>query len=101
MSTVTGAYDIAVLVSGDKDFMPALEKTRMLGKKVAICSMRNSCNRDLKSVEANIRDFDMIWLDDHLDDLIVPKELVSPGVSPVDNQLISIMLTVSALSELL
>ena len=33
-----GAYDIAVLLSGDKDFMPALSRVRYRGKQVALCS---------------------------------------------------------------
>ena len=73
MATVPGALDLAVLVTGDKDFMPALEKTRLLGKRVAICSMRNSCNSDLSRFDARVRDFDLIWLDDVMEDLYVPK----------------------------
>jgi uncharacterized LabA/DUF88 family protein len=64
---------ILVIVTGDKDFMPALSKTRQKGKRVAICSMRNSCNRDLVRPDAGIRDFDMIWLDDNIEDLVVPR----------------------------
>jgi uncharacterized LabA/DUF88 family protein len=72
MATVPNAYDIGVIVTGDKDFIPALEKTRLLGKRVAICSIRNSVNQDLIKPEARTRDFDVIWLDEHLDELIVP-----------------------------
>jgi hypothetical protein len=35
------AFDVAVLVSGDRDFIPALLRTRERGKRVAVCSMRN------------------------------------------------------------
>ena len=52
------------------------------GKRVAICSMRNSCNADLIAQEAQLRDFDVIWLDDHLDEIIVPKESKSIGALP-------------------
>ena len=72
MATVPNAYDIAVIVTGDMDFMPALEKTRLLGKRTAICSFRNSINQDMLAPEARIRDFDVIWLDEYLDQLIVP-----------------------------
>ena len=41
-ATVPNAFDVAVLVSGDRDFIPALVRTRQKGKRVAICSMRNS-----------------------------------------------------------
>lgn len=79
-ASVEGAYDIAVLVSGDKDFMPALSRIRQKGKRVAICSMRNCCARDLLDKRANVRDFDPVWLDDHLDYLIVPNaNALAPG----------------------
>jgi hypothetical protein len=82
MSTVSDAFDIAVLVSGDKDFIPALEKVRRLAKRVAICSMRNSCNKDLCNSENTIRDFDMIWLDDYIEELFVKKPHTAFGKEP-------------------
>ena len=75
MATVPEAYDIAVVVTGDKDFMPAMRKTREKGKRVAIASMRNSCNSDLSSPKSCIRDFDNIWLEDYLGELIEAKKL--------------------------
>lgn len=75
MATVPEAYDIAVVVTGDKDFMPAMRKTREKGKRVAIASMRNSCNLDLSNPESRIRDFDNIWLEDYLGELIESKKL--------------------------
>lgn len=74
MATVPNAYDIAVIVTGDKDFMPALRKTREKGKRVAICSMRNSCNKQLVRPDSGIRDFELIWIEDSLEDIIVPFE---------------------------
>jgi hypothetical protein len=73
MATVPGSYDIAIIITGDKDFIPALQKTRMKGKRVAICSMRNSCNRDLVNPDFHIKDFDIIWIDDYLDEIVQPK----------------------------
>lgn len=72
MATVPNAYDIAVIVTGDKDFIPAMAKTRMKGKNVALVSMRNSVNTALYQPPAE-KDFDVIWLEDTLDDLLVPK----------------------------
>ena len=51
-----------------------MQKTRLLGRKVAICSMKNSCNQDLSRADARIRDFDMIWLDDHIEDIVIPRK---------------------------
>lgn len=65
------AYDIAVAVVGDGDFQPVLRYTRMLGKRVAIASVRGSCAQELWDVRggARVRDFDVIWLDDLLQEL--------------------------------
>jgi uncharacterized LabA/DUF88 family protein len=71
-ATVPNAFDIAVLISGDRDFIPALVRTRQKGKRVAVCSMRNSASTDYEDPEANIKDFGVLWLDDHLEDLVVP-----------------------------
>ena len=46
-ATTPGAYDVAVLLTGDKDFMPAMVRTRQRGKRVALAAFRRSCNRDL------------------------------------------------------
>ena len=70
MSSVPNAYDIAVCLTGDKDFLPAIEKTRLNAKNVVICSMRNSCN---KALTEKVADFDNIWLEDHLEEFIVPR----------------------------
>ena len=58
---------------GDKDFIPALQKTRLLAKRVAICSFKNSCNNDLSNNVMHIRDFDMIWLEDYIETIFIPK----------------------------
>ncbi|CAM9093793.1 unnamed protein product [Phaeothamnion confervicola] len=69
-ATIPEAYDIAVLVTGDKDFMPAMSRTRQKGKRVCLASMRNSCNLSLMDPAAHIRDLDIIWLDDHLGEIL-------------------------------
>lgn len=91
MATVPDGFDIAVIITGDKDFIPALQKTRMKGKRVAVCSIRNSCNRDLTHSDDKIKDFDNIWLDDHLDMLIVPKVSDKGGDSLSDAALVEII----------
>jgi hypothetical protein len=47
MLQVPDTYDIAVIITGDKDFIPALQKVRLKGRRTAIMSMKNSCNREL------------------------------------------------------
>eukprot|EP00986_Skeletonema_menzelii_P010402 scaffold5067_cov161-Skeletonema_menzelii.AAC.14 len=70
-ATVPNAYDVAILLSGDKDFVPALVRTRQKGKQVCISSMRSGCNRVLYE-SPHIRDYDVVWLESCLDELIVP-----------------------------
>ena len=60
-----------LFASGDKDFVPALVRTRQKGKQVCIASMRAGCNRVLYE-SPHIRDYNVVWLEDCLDELIVP-----------------------------
>jgi hypothetical protein len=60
------------VISGDKDFVPALVRTRQKGKQVCISSMRAGCNRVLYESYPHIRDYDVVWLESFLDELIVP-----------------------------
>lgn len=65
------AYDIAVIVIGDRDFMPMLQHVRRLGKRVAIVSIKQSCAfeySDPKDLHG-LKDFDIVWLEDYLDKL--------------------------------
>ena len=63
--------------------MPAMVRTRQKGRRVALVSMRRGCNRDLyegpkdsnNNLEHNhnIRDYDVVWIEDYLDELIKPR----------------------------
>jgi len=64
--------DIAVLLTGDKDFLPAMIRAQKQ-KKVALVSMRRSCNKSL--YEASQLDYDVIWLDDLVEQLVIPKDI--------------------------
>ena len=57
-------FDIAVLVSGDGDFIPAVNMVQNAGKQVIVAAFRTSFNHILDQ-EAN----DVIYLDDHLDEI--------------------------------
>jgi len=70
-ATVPNAYDVAIILSGDKDFIPALVRTRQKGRKVGIASMHTGCNRALHD-SPHVKDYDVVWIDDLLDELIVP-----------------------------
>lgn len=70
-ATMQGSYDVAVLVSGDRDFLPVMKKVRQMGRRVALCSTRKACSQSLLDPAAHVRDFDPIWLDDHLETILV------------------------------
>jgi uncharacterized LabA/DUF88 family protein len=72
-ATVPNAYDVAILLSGDMDFLPALIRTRQKGRKVGIVAFRTGCNRALYETP-NVKDYDVVWMDDFLDRLVVPKK---------------------------
>jgi cold shock CspA family protein len=65
-AAIPSAYDIAIVVAGDRDYLPLLQNVRRLGKRVAIVSIRGCCTPDF-SDPANthqVRDTDIIWLND-------------------------------------
>ncbi len=69
------AYDIAIIVCGDRDFVPALQAVRRLGKRVAIVSARGSCPREFSDPNdpLRLRDFNTLWLDDLWPQLVAPN----------------------------
>lgn len=77
--TALSAFDIAIVVGGDRDFVPALQAVRRLGKRVAIVSARGSCPREFYDPNdpLRLRDFDPIWLDDLWPKLVNTPELTS------------------------
>jgi uncharacterized LabA/DUF88 family protein len=86
-------YDIAILVGGDRDFVPVLQKVRQLGKRVAIASIHGACAFELSDGKnlKGVRDFDVVWLNDILSEIglmpeVRPVECKSPmheGPNPV------------------
>ena len=63
-------YDIAILITGDRDFLPAITKVRELGKKVIISSFSDSCSGELFKDENEV-----IWLDDLIPQMILTHSL--------------------------
>ena len=71
------AYDIAILVGGDRDYIPVLQKIRQLGKRVAIASIHGACAYELMEAKNlnGVRDFDVVWLNEMLEDIkLVPVQ---------------------------
>lgn len=57
-------------------------RTRQKGKKVGLVSMRTGCNQDLYDTP-HVKDFDVVWIEDFLDQLMVPLENVDKVVQVV------------------
>lgn len=76
-AAIPNAYDVAIVVLGDRDFLPVLQHVRRLGKRVAIASVRGACAPELADPrdEARVKDFDVIWLDELLEELVLKYEL--------------------------
>ena len=75
-ATVPDAYDVALLLTGDKDFLPALIRCRQKGKRVGLVSMRSGSVAFEDT--PNLKDYDTIWLEDYLSQWIrkmTPEEL--------------------------
>ena len=99
MATVPEAYDVAVIITGDKDFIPALQKTRLKAKRVAVASVRNSCNKDLTRQDLHIRDFDLIWLEDHLDKLTAERPPAFALSAATEKKLVDLVSTCMSSAE--
>lgn len=68
LAVIPQAYDVAIVVAGDRDFVPVLQSVRRLGKRVAVASIKGNCAPELADTRdaARVKDFDIIWLDDLL-----------------------------------
>lgn len=67
-SALPNAYDVAVVIIGERDYVPMLRTVRRLGKRVILVSIRGACSPDLSDPidAARVKDSDVIWLDDLL-----------------------------------
>ncbi len=75
-AAVPNAYDIAVVLIGDKDYIPALHSARKLGKRIVIASIRQSCTPEFSDPDdaERIRDTDLIWLNDLISEIELKYE---------------------------
>jgi len=65
----TNQYDVAVLISGDGDFVPAVNAVQEAGKPVIVASFHSSLSYSLE-LEAS----DVVYLDEHLEEIrLLPK----------------------------
>lgn len=67
-AAIPHAYDIAIVLIGDRDFIPVLQHVRKLGKRVAIASIKDRCALEYSDFQdrERVKDTDIIWLDNIL-----------------------------------
>ena len=92
-AAIPQAYDIAIAVIGDQDYVPVLQHVRRLGKRVAIASVRGSCAQDYADPvdPRRVKDIDLIWLNDMIGDIELryePRQLVCQSEYHVGDRLV-------------
>jgi uncharacterized LabA/DUF88 family protein len=71
-----GAYDDAVLVSGDADYTGAVEKVKSKGRMVDVVAWRESLSRELRLVASKV-----VYIDDIVDKIKLVESTVSSSSS--------------------
>jgi len=68
-----GAFDIAVLIGGDADYIPLLKRVRTMGKRIFLVAMNALGGKHLTSVSMitspGVLDFPPMFLDEHAEDI--------------------------------
>lgn len=75
-AAIPHAYDIAIAVVGDRDYIPVLQNVRKLGKRVVIASIKNSCAPEYSDPldQKRVKDLGIIWLNDVIPDIELKYE---------------------------
>jgi cold shock CspA family protein/uncharacterized LabA/DUF88 family protein len=75
------AYDAAIGVLGDQDYIPVLQYVRRLGKRVMIASVHGSCaeaydpSKDPTDSQ-RVRDADTVFLDEIIGEILLERKLI-------------------------
>jgi uncharacterized LabA/DUF88 family protein len=82
------AFDTAILVTGDSDFLDPIQTVKSLGKRIELAAWRDSIAQDLE-MEAST---DIFYLDEHRDKLERPPSSgstveVLPAVGPFEDDI--------------
>jgi uncharacterized LabA/DUF88 family protein len=64
------AYDTGILLTGDGDFIPVVQKIKDLGKRVELWAFRYSLAQALKD---EFREKDMYYIDDYLEKIAMDR----------------------------
>lgn len=85
-SSVPALFDVAIMMIGDKDFIPAIETVRYrYGKQIAIVSYHDHCAVEYVKNSPKLRDYNIIWLTDEILDAydLTGKTHTIPCESPL------------------
>ena len=69
-------YDVAILVSGDRDFIPAIQQIQSAGKKVEVAAFANSVGSEMRKAGDNFHELEKMPL---LSVFNPPEEIVAEG----------------------
>lgn len=79
LATVPGAYDVAVLVGGDADYVPVLQRIRQLGKRVQLVAMGAVRGHVISSkalvTATRCFDFPHIFMDEHASEFRLQRNM--------------------------
>lgn len=75
-------FDIAIVIGDDPDYVPALRRVRLLGKRVQIVGAHSPDGKPLPTTStlegrSHVHDFPMTWLDDHAAEMRLVREVVT------------------------
>ncbi len=78
-ATIPGAYDVAILVAGDADYIPVLRRIRKLGKRVQLVAMNAVMGRSISSkmltTAQGCFDFPHVFMDEHAKEFRLQREM--------------------------
>jgi len=69
-------YDVAIVVSGDRDFIPAIQQIQSAGKKVEVAAFANSVGSEMRKAGDNFHELEKMPL---LSVFNPPEEIVAEG----------------------
>ncbi len=70
------AFDLAIVVIGDRDYVPVLQSVRRIGKRIVIASIKNSCPPEYSDPldPKRVKDTSIIWINDIIPDIELKYE---------------------------
>jgi len=70
-------YDVAFLVTGDSDFIPAINKVTLWGKQVIVATFKQSCSNKFLQLQTENPRFNVVLMDDMIESLFLIRNTVT------------------------